>query len=162
MNDNKIDTMSFLVDKYIELYFYPYTSPKKAFFQWMKRFAGNKNAFLELKNHDLSSSFQAHKEISSIIRARDLNIQDLKDFVVYIKIHKEKLGYKTILIFGQFTLVTVILNFFKVLSIDFSLLVTLFFMIMVLERVYLNKYKILYDELIYLVEREIDKLQKTK
>ena len=162
MNDNKIDTMSFLVDKYIELYFYPYTSPKKAFFQWVKRLAGNKNAFLELKNYDLSSSFKAHKEISSIIRARDLNIQDLKDFVVYIKIHKEKLGYKTVLILGQLALVTVILNLFKVLSIDFSLLVTLFFMIMVLERVYLNKYKILYDELIYLVEREIDKLQKTK
>jgi hypothetical protein len=158
---NKQGILIDLANEYLEWRRYPFTELWCAFYNWLKRSNGDKNAFSIIRDHDLTQSLEAHEKIASFIEKNDIKIYELKDFIVYLRIHNKRLSYKGIFIIGATSLFTGLIGFFKFgfgepTNILLSI-VGVFSIGMLLERIYLHKYITLYEELIDLIEREISK-----
>jgi hypothetical protein len=153
-NHDKEKALKCLIDKYLELRSYPFKAPWSAFYNWLQRLSGDKEAFSVIRNHDLITSFNAHEIISSLIAENKLQTNELKDFVVYLKIHNGRLSYKGIFIIGVASLFTGVSGLYKIGSGEFPVILLVVFGVfsigMILERIYLYKYKTLYEELTHL------------
>ena len=156
--------MEELLDSYEEFRTHPYPNPWVSFANWLCRIWGSSKSFLKLRDHDVGNAIEAQRKIKEIISRNQFGVEELKDIVVFLNIHISRLNHRTKFLVHIAILFAAFISFNKIESVNFVVSTVGFSMLSVLmiaERTYLFKYKILYEELKELIEREIEWMEKS-
>ena len=151
--------MKELLDSYEKHRKNPYPNLWSSISNWLSRIWGSKRAFLSIRDHDINNANHAQRKVKEIIRRNEIQVEELKDIVVFLKIHISRLNHRSQFLVHLAILFAAFISVNKIDSVNFIVSTVGFGMLsilMIAERTYLFKYKILYEELKDLLDREIE------